>query len=428
MHLKEEFLHFVWKYKRFDHALLKTTDGQEIIIEKHGVHNLASGPDFHNATITIGDTKWAGNVEMHIKASDWKAHQHQHDAAYDNVILHVVWESDMEVTNTKNQRIPCLRMDDKVRPQDIENYLSLKQNQNWIPCESQISDMDSIIHEQAINRALISRMQRKSQSIIDMLKFYNNDWNKVFYTALAGAYGAKINKSAFEHLARITPWEILAKHADHIFQLEALLIGQAGFLTETPQCDYQSELKKEHQFLSKKYQLKPMDVCAWKLSGLRPISFPLIRLAQFAKLWHLYQGLFSRVLNESDLSTVKKHFEYEIDGFWNTHYNFSKPTQPAVKKVGESLRNNILINAVVPTLFAYADLRKDQELKDRMTTFLELSKPESNSIVRQWKSLGIQATSAFSTQGLLELKNEFCTFKKCLQCPVGVRILKTNTE
>jgi len=424
MSFKEDFLHHIWKYKRFDHSKLKTTDGQHLSIENYGMHNHGSGPDFHHGRIIIGDTKWAGNIEMHIKASDWHLHKHQTDTAYDNVILHVVYEDDKMVYNSKGQVIPTLELKGRIDPKVIASYNEIISNTLWVPCADQIHDVDGIVVRQAIDNAVVQRLRRKSDRVTQSLAYYNKDWNKVFFEFIAIGLGAKINKKPFEHLARIMPLEVLSKVSNEMIKVEALLFGQAGLLDGEPKDTYHKRLQSEYAFLQHKHKLSPMQKASWQFSGLRPASFPHVRIAQFAKLITNNAALFSKVKSLVKKEEIEAIFETSVDGYWSTHYNFNKESKARDKRIGKVVRHNLLINSVVPVMFAYADKMKEEDRKERLFEILQSVEFEKNSVTNRWKELGLKLNSAYDSQGLLELKNECCNFKKCLSCPIGVGLLK----
>ncbi len=420
--MKEEFLQFIWEHGLFNRNNLKTIDGKPAEIIHVGQLNTDSGPDFFNARIRIGETTWAGNVEIHQKSSHWYRHHHNVDAAYDNVILHVVEAYDLPV-KVKNHELPTLII---TYPEDIlKNYEQLLKSERWIACEDRLAEVDPFILRFWFSSLMIERLQAKTGNILAILEQNKNNWNDTFYQLLARNFGMKTNALPFELLAKSLPLNILSKHKNDLFQTEALLFGQSGLLNESLLGDdYFLSLRKEYSFLYKKYGLLGIESHIWKFMRLRPINFPTIRIAQLAALINHSSALFSRILETETLGELRKLFEVSASEYWNTHYNFNKTSKDNhTKTLGETAFNNLVINTVVPMLFVYGDQHMDQAMKDRALQLLEKLAPESNQIIRKWNALGIECRSAFETQALLQLKNLYCTNKKCLNCQLGAKII-----
>jgi len=420
--MKEEFLQFIWKHGLFTKTSLRTIDGKPLEIISTGQFNTDSGPDFFNAKIRIGETIWAGNIEIHQKSSHWYRHRHNTDAAYDNVVLHVVELNDSPVL-VKSQALPTLVIN---YPHEIlENYEQLLRSAKWIACEDQISENDPFLIRFWFSSLMIDRLQKKTGDILDILEQNKNNWNETFYQLLSRNFGMKTNTQPFEMLAKSLPLQILSKHKSDLFQLEALLFGQSGLLNETLLGDdYYLSLRKEYSYLYKKYDLSGMESHLWKFMRLRPINFPTIRIAQLAMLIHHSSALFSRILETEDLEELRRLFDVSASAYWDTHYNFNKISKDShSKKLGETAFNNMVINTIVPLLFVYGDQHLDQAMKDRALMMLEKLPPESNQIIRKWGELGIESRNAFETQALLQLKNSYCEHKKCLNCQLGAKII-----
>jgi len=422
--MKEEFLQFIWKHRLFVNHNLKTTDGRQVEIISIGHPNPDSGPDFFNARIRIEDTTWAGNIEVHQKSSHWYRHKHNTDAAYNNVILHVVELCDSPVL-VNSQAIPTLEI---AFPKKIlANYEKLLSSEKWIPCEEKLQEYDPVILRFWFSALMIERLESKIDDILIILKQNNNNWNETFYQLLSRNFGMKTNALPFELLARSLPLNLLSKHKNNLFQLEALLFGQSGLLNETLLGDdYFLSLRKEYSYLYKKYGLSGIETHLWKFMRMRPINFPTIRIAQLAQLIHHSSALFSRILETEKLDELQKLFDVTASEYWDTHHSFNKISKDDhPKKLGETAFNNLVINTIVPILFVYGDQHLDQAMKDRALLLLEKLDPESNQIVRKWNELGIDSHSAFETQALLQLKNKYCAYKKCLNCQLGAKIIST---
>lgn len=422
--MQEEFIHYIWENKLFFKENLKTTDGEPLEIIDTGKRNRDSGPDFFNAKIKINHTLWAGNVEIHKKASDWNRHKHFNDKAYDNVILHVVEENDMQIYRNNGTKIATLIMN---WPEYYNNnYLRLIKSRTWIPCQDQFHHIDPLFIKLGYHGLMIERLQDKTSQIHNIMEKNRNNWNETFYQILARMLGFKINSVPFELLAKSVPLKILFKHKNSLFQLESLLFGASGMLNEEINGDdYYLELRKEYNFLRKKYKIKPMESHLWKFMRLRPANFPSIRISQLAGIIYHSDGLFSKIMTIENLNDLQQLFRVRASDYWDSHYRFNIPAPHSCSKViGNASVNVIIINVVIPFLFVYGEEQNQFHLKDRALTFLEKLPPENNSIIRKWKKLAVNPKSAFETQALLQLKTLHCERKKCLNCRVGNKLIK----
>ena len=422
--MRESFLHFLWRWRRFDAQQLSTTEGQPIEILHPGEWNTHAGPDFFNARLRIGDTTWAGNVEMHLRASEWFAHRHSDDAAYDNVVLHVVLEEDQPIVRPSGERIPCLELKGRIPAKILENYQRLEHERAWIPCQRDFNSIPDIIRLNWLDRLLVERLEQKTAAIAEVLVATGNHWEEAFYRLLARNFGLKVNAEPFEALARSLPLLTLAKHKNDREQVEALLFGQAGMLEESFKDDYPDRLAKEYKFLSHKYGLSPLAAAQWKFLRLRPANFPTVRLAQFAALVHQSAHLFSKILEAKNLRELENLFDIQPGDYWNTHFQFDKPSVKRVKNPGRDFVHLLIINTIAPFLFHYGKTKSQEEYQKRALNLLEELPPESNTIVDGWADLGIRVRHAYQTQALIHLKTRYCDAKRCLECAVGHAILK----
>ena len=415
----ESILHFVWQFRLFALQDLKTTDGQPVEVIDVGKLNTDAGPDFFNAKLKIDDTLWAGNIEIHNLSSDWIRHRHETDKAYDNVILHVVNKADTTVFRTNGEPIPQLEL---IVPEHIwQNYNELLAAKKWIPCQDKIGTVAAVLMSSWKNALLVERLQRKASSIETLLAQSNNHWEEAFYISLARSFGFGTNSQAFEQTAKSLPLSVLAKHKDNLFQLEALLLGQAGFLEETARDEYQESLQREYRFLRTKYRLSPIDSSQWKLLRLRPDNFPLIRLAQFASLTHRSSKLFSKILEAGNMKVLRELFVTDVSEYWKNHYLFGEESPVSKKRLGKASVDVLIINTVVPFLFTYAG-QKGEDTEPALNLLEELP-AEKNAIIDKWIQLGIPCENAFDSQALLQLKKNYCEEKKCLRCRVGHKVL-----
>lgn len=422
----EDFLHYVWKFRLFDRADLQTTNGENIEIYSAGIHNTDSGPDFQNARLKIGETMWAGNVELHLSSSDWEKHNHTADSAYDNVILHVVYRDDEPVIMNDGRNIATLELKNRISAELYGRYHNLVfGNQTIIPCEASIGKVDDFTLRTWFTRVLIERLEKKSAAVIAALQLNRGDWEETFYQFLAANFGFKTNALPFELLAKSLPQNILAKHKNSPKQIEALIFGQAGFLTDDFTDAYPQGLKDEYTFLRKKYSLTPGEQHLWKFMRMRPQNFPTIRLAQFAALVVNSNHLFSKVMDTREIKGLQNLFtDIKVNPYWEEHYRFDKESKPSAKNLGPDSINIIILNTLVLFLFSYGKHNQLQHFMDRSLKLLESLPGEHNKIITDFHSLGVKTNSAFESQALLELKSYYCNYKKCLQCSVGNKILK----
>ncbi|HEY6161356.1 MAG TPA: DUF2851 family protein [Bacteroidia bacterium] len=421
--MNEEFLHHAWKYGLFRRTALRTIAGEPVEIIQPGRHNFDSGPDFFNAQLKIGDQLWAGNVEIHIRSSDWNRHFHSQDAAYDNVVLHVVHTHDEKIKRRSGEEIPTLELGNILNRDAWMKYVNLGNSRDRVPCEGQLREVEEFTVRNWLDRLLIERLEAKSVAIHARLAANRNDLEESFYQLLARNFGFKVNDHPFELLARSLPPGIIAKHRDKPFQVEALLFGQAGLLGNKFREKYPRELKKEYEFLRKKYSLEPMPALLWKFMRMRPVNFPGIRIAQFARLMSRQAKLFSEVMEAKSAKELCALLACRPHEYWSDHYTFGVRSQRKEKQLGADAMNNIIINTIVPFLFVFGKQRGEERYVERAISFLETLDGEDNSIIRQWRALGMPAQTAGRTQALLHLKKEYCDKKKCLQCAIGAKLL-----
>jgi len=419
--MRESILHYVWQHKLFTAQQLVTTEGEPVDVIDVGKHNTDAGPDFFNAKIRIGETLWAGNVEIHTRSTDWHRHSHHSDMAYNSVILHVVSEVDGEIFRADGAKIPQLVL---VYPKHIaENYDRLITEQKWIACEDKIAAVPGIVIESWKNALLTERLEQKMQAITTLLTESNQHWEEAFYITLARNFGFGTNSQAFESLAKSVPLSVLGKHKDQLLQLEAVLFGQAGLLTDEATDEYAARLKQEYSFMKAKFGLQPINASQWKLLRLRPDNFPHVRIAQFASLIHSSSKLFSKIVDQPEMEYLRSIFVCEPSDYWKRHYLFSHESPVRDKKLGTQSINVLLINTVVPFLFCYAQQKNNQTLKDKALQLLEQLPSERNAIITTWQKLGINSASAYDSQALLQLKKQYCDDKKCLRCRIGHKVL-----
>jgi hypothetical protein len=429
--MKEEFLHYLWKYGLYDPDRLFDTEKNKITVLDPGEYNRDSGPDFFNARILVAGTIWAGNVEIHIKSSHFDNHGHQNDPAFNNVILHVVADNDKRVFNSKGEEI--LTSEISFDTSFYEKYIFLVNNPYIIACQDDIKKIDKILVRHWLNSLVIERLQAKTESILKIFSETGNDWEETLYRVLSRYFGFRVNTEPFEMLATALPFRIIRKHSDNLFQIEALLFGTAGFLEtglfkEALSDEYYRNLLKEYAVLSAKYSLQPLHGWLWKFSRLRPSNFPTVRLSQLAAMLSVSGGLFSRILEAVGIEQINSLFEVSASRYWDDHFVFGKKSRNIIKKAGSQAADILLINAVIPIIFVYGQSRNCQDVTERALSFLEKIAPEKNIITSEWEAAGIFADSAFYSQALIQLRNEYCKKRKCLDCRIGNKIISLGKK
>lgn len=426
--IQEDFLHYLWKFQFFAHKKLSTTDNRPIQIFKAGEHNLNSGPDFFNAKISINGQLWAGNVEIHVKSSDWYLHRHEKDENYDNVILHVVWQHDVDIYRKNNSVIPTLELRGFTSQNLLDNYHQLfSKGTKYIHCESGISTVDKFTLNNWLEKLYIEKLLAKSNLISTLLVQSNNDWEAVLFKLLAKNFGLKVNGESFLNLANSFEFSILRKEQNKLQNLEALLFGQAGLLQEDQNGRYFNTLKEAYQFLCLKYDLAPLFKNQYQFFRLRPNNFPTIRIAQLANLYFKHKNLFSRVLSVKDRKDYNILFNTGTSEFWKTHYNFNSTSKRSVKILTKSFIDLLLVNTIIPLLFVY-DKNSGKLDEEKLFDLIRQIKPEKNNVIREFNNLKINTKNAFETQALLHLKNEYCNRHLCLQCAIGNVLMKKNKD
>ena len=415
--LNEKLLHFIWQHQLLTPSDLKTTDGEQIVIEQVGQLNHNAGPDFLNARLKIGKELWAGHVEMHIHAKDWIRHQHHLDKNYNSVMLHVVMHHDHALN------VPTLELNEKVAEKLLLKHEALMNSQRWIPCADDIQKVDSFTVEAWKSRLLVERLERKSVYFKTDLNELQNDWEECHYRNLTRSFGHKVNKDAFDELSRMLPYRILKKHSGDIQVTEALLFGVGGLLSD-PKDDYQSVLAEEFRFYKHKYDLSEMNQLAWKYATLRPGNFPTVRIAQLASLIKSGGVSFSQLINLDTPSRIYKVFDVTASAYWDHHYRFASHSKLQRKRLGKTTINSLFINHIIPMLYSYGWYKGIPELKEKAMQWMEKTTSEKNGIISKWAEIGLASKTAFDSQSLLELKNEYCSNKNCLNCGIGSALLR----
>jgi hypothetical protein len=420
MTINESLIYYLWQNKYFDMTQLLTTSNEVVEIIQFGNRNVSSGPDFHNAKVKIGDTIWAGNIEMHVMTSDWNRHQHQNDHAYKNVVLHVVYEHDKDINH-----VPVLTLKDKIDQTLLDKYDQLMNATQWIACEHSLPYVDKDKFPLWSYQFAFTRLENKYDILKKSESFIKGDWQQLMYEKISRYFGATHNSDNFETIAQRLPYTILLKNMHQPEIVESLLFGIAGLLDDSCEDLYFLNLKKEYTFQKSKYQLTSLHQVSWKRFGMYIWGTPAYRLAQFGAFVLQRVHLFDDIKSAKNYNDLKNLFSCSPSAYWHTHFNFGKTTEELKNKnLSSELIDRIIINAVIPILFTYGKERGDDELIERCIDIMSQIKSEDNSIIKKWKGYGFKPKSALDSQALIELKNNFCDKKGCLSCPIGREILK----
>ncbi|TDB65285.1 DUF2851 family protein [Arundinibacter roseus] len=428
--MNEDFLSFVWRFQYFDTTDLQTQGGESLQILRTGYLNTDAGPDFSEARLLLNGIEWAGCVELHVKSSDWAAHKHPTDPAYESVILHVVWEDDLPITHQDRTLVPTLVLNKRVGESIFSRYHELMDQTDDIPCASLFDQVSSLQKLTMLDRVLLERLDARAQQVRTLWEANQRDWDETAYQWLARHYGFRLNAPAFQRLAELIPLRIIQKHRSSLLQIEALLFGVAGLLPEIPQDDYERTLIQEYRFLAAKYDLldKQMATHEWKFLRLRPAGFPTVRLAQLALFLQNQPRIFSVLTNPESLTVLRNNFRVSQSDYWKKHYRFGKTSAVAVPSLGADAADLLVINGAIPLLVAHARHLGQESLLDRAIEWLEQCPAEKNHLITEWEKLGMSAKTAFDTQALMEWHKNYCSPKRCLECTVGAALLKPSAS
>lgn len=420
--MQEALLQYIWKNSLFQQDRCITDTGEVVTILDTGMHNSDGGPDFTNARIEINGTIWAGNVEVHVNASDWYAHKHHTDRAYNNVILHAVARTDKECLNAAGRQVPCLNLQYDKRIE--RKYRKLITNPTSIHCCNDLHKLDRTLISFWLSALAIERLQSKTSAVKELLSSTKNNWEEAFYIYTAHSFGLKINTLPFELIAKSISIKILSLHSNNLAQLEALFFGQAGFLEGDASDEYQESLKKEYNYLKAKYRLKPIENHLWKFLRLRPTNFPTIRIAQFCSLIYRSKHLFSRTIECYTPEQLISLYHCGVSEYWKNHYTFGNPSKSTEKVIGKETINTLIINTIIPFMFIYGGQKNDAALCEKAVRLLELLPSEINRLTRTWTEHGIHPRNAAESQALIQLSTGYCEIKRCIECQIGHLVLR----
>lgn len=421
--MKEDFLHYIWRYRTYTTASLFTTEKEQVHIIKPGFYNTNTGPDFLQSELIIDGHKWVGNIEIHINSSDWYRHHHEKDSNYDAIILHVVWNHDVEIYMKDNQPLPTLELRRFVSEELLLKYKNLYQSgSRWIPCENQIQSMPLIVLKGWLERLYFERLEGKTDIIETLLRKSKNDWETVLFQMLAKGFGSHVNGKGMLRMAQSIDISILRKHVHDNFELTALLFGQAALLEDTIEDDYYWRLKAEYHYFEHKYNLKRIEKGQLQFFRMRPHNFPTIRIAQLVSLYVTKTHLFSTIQDAKSIEEYYNIFTIEVAPYWRNHFTFGKKSPPSAKKISKSFIDLLVINTILPLTYYYFKSRGKLE-EGSLVDLISDIKPEKNRILTKFSELNIKPENALESQGLLQLKNNYCEAKRCLECAIGNYIL-----
>ena len=431
----EEIMHYMWRHKIFPLKELSTTDGLRVEVINGGCHNDDAGPDFLGATLKIDGTMWTGNVEIHVKASDWYIHHHEKNPAYDNIILHVVGEEDVKVCRRDGSPIPQLVL--RIPPSLLsgcKQLLSLPENPR---CGAIIPNIPQIIVHSWMSALYVERLEMRTKQIFERLEMCGKDWEHTLFITVARNFGFGINGDAFEVWGKSVPLSAIAKHRDNLFQIEAIFFGQSGllnkemisevYLPDIPSDTYYQRLKDEYAYLRQKFSLSPISSSNWKFLRLRPQNFPHIRLSQLAMLVYEQHFSMSHIINAKDVESLYSVLDTGVSGYWKTHYTFASTESAAIDKcLSKASKDLIIINSIVPILFAYGKYKGKEDLCDKAIDILEHLKPERNRYISEWEAAGVKCENAADSQALIQLTRQYCQTHDCLRCRFGYEFIKNT--
>jgi hypothetical protein len=424
--MNEYFLHFIWQYQFFNKQKLRTCNDEEINILHPGIHNTDQGPDFSHARVWMDGMEWHGNIEIHLKASDWYLHKHESDKNYDTIILHIVWENDRLIKREDKSIIPVLELKDKVDLALIDKYKTFINSGIQLPCQYYLKEIPEAHIIGMFDKVLIERLERKGKEVTEIVATNDNDWAETFWQILSRNFGFKINNEAFEQLSRAVPFKLLLKHSDNQIQLEALLFGQAGFLDKAPTDLYTTQLKKEYTFLAHKYSLeeKKMSSHSWKFLRTRPFNFPTIRIAQLAAVLKNSDKLINLIYEKKEIKEYVNFLKTSVSPYWQEHYKFGEKMKGTVPGINETTIYNIIINVIIPFKTARYISGLNEGFPEEPFNLLEKLPSEINKISKEWERTGMKMKTAFDSQAGIELYNQYCLKRKCLYCTIGTYIIK----
>lgn len=422
--IKEDLLQFLWQHKLLKPLPLTSISGKEIKILKVGELNRDSGPDFFNARIQVENLVLAGNIEVHVKSSDWLKHKHQENKSYDNIVLHVVYQHDKPVEQNQNFNVEVLEIKELIAEETLQRYQQIQLSNQDLPCAKQLFLCADSHFSFWLERMLIERLETKEEHIHNLYTSLEGNYTQTFFALLLKGFGFKVNAPAFELLGRQLPVQLLFRHSNQLKQCEALLLGMCGLLEETLKDDYAKELQSEFKFLKQKYQLSPLPKEIVKYSRMRPNNFPDLRLAQFAAMVHYHPEILQaphEYLNKGDVFSA---LNAEVSAYWQNHYRLDLKAEQRTGTLGRTSIEILLVNSFVPFLFFYSNKQNQPQLKRQALQILQNCTFENNHKTRLFKAKKSVLQSALQSQACLHLWERYCSKKACLKCGIAASLLK----
>jgi hypothetical protein len=423
--MREAVLHFIWQGQMFPLRDAVSTLGQPLKVMSTGKPNSLSGPDFLYAKVCIDDQEWVGHVELHVKASDWYIHQHHKDIAYDNVILHVVWEADANIYRKDGSAIATMALDQLISQAELDKFQNVfySKKDRSLNCEGSIGSIAPEILNPWKDHLFQNRLRQKARLINKWLQHTAQDWEQVFFMMLLKSFGLNINGAAFFSLGKAIPFKVVRKNAGDAFLLESILYGIAGMLNRVDIPDpYYLELREAFNYIKVKYNLPDEIYHQPEYFALRPYNFPTIRLSQVANLYHRYPALLALVTKTNSLDSLRSLLQAQAGQYWDNHFVFGKTTSPSLKKMSRQFTDLIILNSVIPVRLSYK-LHTGRSEINRLTSWAKEIKAENNKVTRLFRTCGVPALNAYDSQALLESYQRYCTKNKCLQCDIGKHLL-----
>lgn len=427
MVVTEDLMQFIWKLRLFNSTGLKTIGGEPVNVINVGQHNQNAGPDFLMAHVKLADSYWHGSIEVHIRSSDWDRHHHQTDAAYNNVILHLVWINDKVIRRKDGSIIPTIVLSAYVDRHLLDKYTTMMNTTNWIPCQAQLSSINSLKKVMWMDALSYERLEMKVQAIFDLLAENENDWEKIFWIWMCRCIGLKVNAETFHELGEKLPLSLLQKYRTDVFKIEAIFFGTAGFLSNNGGDAYAKALYDEFCYQQRIHKITVVNG-GWKKLRMRPYSFPEFRLAQLVALVHEQSLCLSRVLSLENLDDARSLFRVEqLNDYWKSRFSLGgKTTMEHSGRIGKETIDLLIVNVVVIFLFAYGKYYGIDKYINRAISFLEALPAEKNSIVKRFGEFGMHVENASQSQAILQLKKVYCDQRKCLHCRIGAEVLQRN--
>lgn len=424
--MKEDFLQYIWANSLYRNNFFTTCNGKKVRVLYPGELNRDAGPDFFNARLQIDDMIFAGNVEIHLKSSDWYRHGHHTDPSYNTVILSVVKTDDVRVYDSNGREVECVVLE--YAGSLYDEYMYMRDSRQHPGCMQGLENIDDSWFYLTLQSLAIERLERKVEDIRGLLKLTGNDWEECFYRLLCKYWSGNVNSAAFYQLALYLPYKVLLKYADRLQVVEALVFGVSGLLQQAPEDDYVKELRREYAYYRAKHQLVEMPATTWKFMRIHPDAFPTVRLALLSAFICRFGAAVPRLIDARSLREVEEVFEVQASTYWTNHYAFGKLSVTREKRMGTNVQHTVLINTIVPFLFIYGKEQGNEKLAEKALSWLEQAEPESNYIVNAWKKCGFTFDSALQTQALIQLRKEYCDKHLCLRCRIGREVLKSSSH